>query len=306
MRVFPGRGPRRAPRRLRLGSAIGVPIAIFGWACSIAPDAVGEPRTREREAAAVAQESPDRPASTDEDRVQSPENAQEKSDETEKEKEAEATRKAKALLVGVEILAASLDAEDIRIVDARNAAAFALGHVPGAVPIDLDAWARAARGDRREDTEFWAGEIRKLGLKPETRVVVYADNLPTAARAWWTLKYVGVPNVALLDGGWAAWKKAERETTLEGSSVEPRDFAPKFQRDRLALTAEVKSGIGKSGLLILDTRSDAEVGAGCIPGAKHIEWTRLVGEDGRFQPRDELRRIFEAEGASKGAVLVPY
>lgn len=51
--------------------------------------------------------------------------------------------------------------------------------------------------------------MRRLGLNPASRVVVYDQgDCNFAARLWFTLRWVGFKHVRVLDGGWATWEKA--------------------------------------------------------------------------------------------------
>src|SRR4051794_38204637 len=93
---------------------------------------------------------------------------------------------------------AALKTQDQRkgfvILDARRKGQYLPGHVPGAVWVDVAAWARAfGKGDAKTD---WAGRIGGLGIKQDTKVIVYdASQYRDAARVWWTLRYWGVKDV---------------------------------------------------------------------------------------------------------------
>lgn len=63
-------------------------------------------------------------------------------------------------------------------------------------------------------------KARAWGLSRDRMVVVYdADRSMTAARAWWVLKWAGLADVRVLDGGLPAWIAAGLPTTAE--TVEP-------------------------------------------------------------------------------------
>ncbi len=52
-------------------------------------------------------------------------------------------------------------------------------------------------------------KARKWGLRKQSTIVVYdGDRSMTAARAWWVLKWAGLPDVRVLDGGFRAWQVA--------------------------------------------------------------------------------------------------
>ncbi len=46
-----------------------------------------------------------------------------------------------------------------------------------------------------------------LQIDHDSQVVVYGIRLSETARMWWTLKYLGVQDVMILDGGWNLWVK---------------------------------------------------------------------------------------------------
>src|SRR5204862_1525318 len=105
------------------------------------------------------------------------------------------------------------------ILDARPKKDFDAGHVPGAVHVDSSLWARTFAKDQKAKTwEKLIGEVAIDGKKP---VVIYDDKKGNvAARLWWILRYWGIDDVRLVNGGWPAYKAA-------GGKVETRSLAPK-------------------------------------------------------------------------------
>lgn len=82
-------------------------------------------------------------------------------------------------------------------VDARNAAAFASGHVPGAVNLNLAAW----------ETGF-AAMLKQW--TPDRAVVVYCDDASCQASEEVAARLrgsAGLPEVYVLYGGWEAAQK---------------------------------------------------------------------------------------------------
>ena len=94
---------------------------------------------------------------------------------------------------------------------------FAQGHIPGAVHSDYD---KAGWRVTRNNVPFMVPttpELEKLigdlGIDETSHVVVVPAGVNvldfgSAARTYWTLKYAGVRDVSILDGGLAAWKAA--------------------------------------------------------------------------------------------------
>ncbi|NKY25990.1 sulfurtransferase [Nocardia gamkensis] len=110
--------------------------------------------------------------------------------------------------------------EQLVLLDVRVGAgvpdpnAFRRGHLPGARFVDVDADLAAtatARSGARPLPE--AGPLttalRSWGIRADSTVVVYDDSRSVpAARAWWVLRWAGLTDVRLLDGGLRAWRAA--------------------------------------------------------------------------------------------------
>lgn len=198
------------------------------------------------------------------------------------------------LRVRVDDLKELLDAGRVRILDVRPEQEYEQGHVPGAVRVNADAWKEQALkddGGGLTDKDAWQKLIRRLGVNDATQVIVYSDNVPTAARIWWTLKYLGVEQAGILDGGWQHWLDNGGESSTDEVKVEQGDFTiDSLQTDRLIQIGELKEAFKE--MQIVDARTEGEVQAGKIPGAVHLEWGELVNADGTFKSDDDLKALF--------------
>ena len=115
---------------------------------------------------------------------------------------------------------AETDRDRLRIVDCRwslgkpgaGRAAYDEGHLPGAIHLDLDddladldGYGAPGRHPLPTPAEF-ATRLGRLGIGDEHLVVAYDDvGGWVAARLWWMLDNLGHREVAVLDGGIAAW-----------------------------------------------------------------------------------------------------
>ncbi len=225
-------------------------------------------------------------------------------------------------LVTTEWLAAELGTRDLRIADASlhanfpgepprdGRAEFEAGHIPGAVFMELAAFADADSPlpSTLPGAAQFASRMGKLGLGDGTRIVLY-DDAPhhTAARAWVMLRSFGFTDVAILDGGLEKWRAEGRALETGPASPRPRHVTPRDTgigiRDMAAIARAIESGTEQ----VIDARSAArftgeepdprpEVAAGHIPGSRNLPYHRLFAADGTWKRGDDLAAAFREAG----------
>ncbi len=212
------------------------------------------------------------------------------------------------LLVSVEELRQRLGQADLRIVDTRPLNAYTQGHIPGAVWVDVEDWtALGLSPGGQRDSRGWSERLGSLGISSAKNVVVYGDeNITNTTRIWWTLAYVGVRHVGVLDGGWSAWLKADGPVGTEVPTVVADPYQTDFQAERLATMQDVRRLLDDPEVTIIDARSEQEYNGtrgpgprhGRLPGAVHQEWKAFVTSDGRFQPVESIRAVLAAAGVN--------
>ena len=202
-------------------------------------------------------------------------------------------------------------------LDLRPPEAYAEGHIPGAIHVDLWGISLIDTDPAPLSAFVWMIEhvLAGHGVQASTPVVVYDETSGIrAARAFWFLEYLGHPSVRLLDGGFTAWTAAGYDVTRDAFPPPQSDWTGKRIAHTLATHREVRNALGRSDTVILDTRSDGEYSGatvrakrgGAIPGAVHIEWTRNLQPSGEFKPADELRRMYEDAGVTAEREVITY
>jgi len=145
-------------------------------------------------------------------------------------------------------------------------------------------------------------DVRRWGIAEDSAVVIYDDAKGTqAARAWWVLRWAGLGNVRLLDGGLIAWTKAGQATT--GKVDLPRRSRITISGGHMPiLNADQAGSIARSSLLF-DARGAAayrgEDGprGGHIPGALNLPTTDNLDKDtGLLLSPEALRARFKEAG----------
>jgi thiosulfate/3-mercaptopyruvate sulfurtransferase len=228
-------------------------------------------------------------------------------------------------LVSTAQLAAALqDGAPMTILDVRWALGgppgiedFRRGHLPCAQFVDLDAELAAPPGPGRHpppEPSVFQAAMRSHGVSASRPIVVYdAATGMAAARAWWTLRYFGHPDVHVLDGGLAAWRAAGQPVTTAETPAEEGDFAA-IAGSMPVLDAVAAAHLAADGILI-DARAPerfrgevepVDAVAGHIPGARNVPAAGNNEADGRFLSPDELRRRFAAVGAIPGVKVGAY
>ncbi len=192
------------------------------------------------------------------------------------------------------------------------------GHIPGAAFIDLDTALAGppGAGGRHPlpDAEVFADAMRSAGVSADRPVVVYdAGNSMAAARAWWLLRYFGHADVAVLDGGLAAWVAAGLPVDRGQVDVDLGRFVASAGGMPL-LDAAAAAALARAGVLIdaraperfRGEREPVDPVAGHIPDAVNVPATDLVGAGGRFLAPEALRARFEGAGVGDGDSVGAY
>jgi len=203
------------------------------------------------------------------------------------------------------------------LLDLRTPDAYAAGHIPGALHLDLFGVSLIDTDPAPLKAFMWMIEhlFATRGVTAATPVVVYDDQSGIrAARAFWFLEYFGHPSVRVLDGGFGEWVRGGFDVTREASPAVVSEWTGTRDAAAIATWRDVKSAIGEPGAVLLDARTDGEycgttvraARGGAVPGAVHIEWTRNLGADGAFKPAAELKEMYETAGVTPDREVITY
>jgi thiosulfate/3-mercaptopyruvate sulfurtransferase len=198
----------------------------------------------------------------------------------------------------VVVLDARFDAAAIEAGSAR-----AVDRIPGAVLVDVPTELAGATGAQTgrlplPEVHDLQRDARRWGINQDSTVVVYDESKGTlAARAWWVLRWAGLADVRILDGGLAAWRAAGYAVTAT-SGVARLGSVTLSAGHLPAIDAAAALRLAQTGTLIDARARDAYEGqagnakTGHIPGAFSAPAGLFQEADGRLKPKEELRRVW--------------
>jgi thiosulfate/3-mercaptopyruvate sulfurtransferase len=205
---------------------------------------------------------------------------------------------------------------------AAGQAAYLAEHIPGAVYAhlerDLSAPPTGTNGRHPlPPPGILAAVFSRWGIGHGVQVIVYDDSGGGyAARAWWSLRFLGHDAVAVLDGGLQAWVASGHPVRQGLESRRPASFSPSPRSELKIEADQVLAGLGSPGVVLIDARAPERFRgeeepidpvAGHIPGALNRPWQTNLDASGRFLPAIALRQQFEALlGASPASSAVAY
>ncbi|MBK0398992.1 sulfurtransferase [Limibaculum sp. M0105] len=220
--------------------------------------------------------------------------------------------------------AAELMAADAVVIDIRSVKDYAQGHLETAVNVPYHAWRGPEDnpGELIDDAKVTA-LLQEAGVEPSIPVIVTNDgrdslDFGSVARVYWTLKSAGVEQVAILNGGLAAWTRDGRALSKAEWSNFPSDFefalAPDWTIDRAGVERVLD---GAEDAILIDARPEdfftgkikheLAAWAGTLAGALNLDHDTLFTAPGVLNADPAaIRARAEAAGWTPGRTVVSF
>ncbi len=154
-------------------------------------------------------------------------------------------------------------------------------------------------------TEQFQESARDLGINTNSCIVVYDDKgLYSAARVWWLFKAFGFNNVAVLNGGFPEWLKANYPTEqAKPFTGNLGNFTAKLDVNKMMFFNNMLHITKAEGFTIIDARSKsrflgetpeprAGLRSGTIPNSVNLPFTNLLLDGKVLKPQDEIHTAF--------------
>jgi thiosulfate/3-mercaptopyruvate sulfurtransferase len=193
------------------------------------------------------------------------------------------------------------------VVDTRPYSDYVIGHLPGAVNIDLAQfhWIDTSREGIHQFNKQMKLLLSNIGVT-RSKFVIFYDSISGifSARGVWLLTYFSHNKTAMLDGGFNKWKKEGLKIETKNNSFIHSRFDGKANPAVLAgykdITSKIKKRRNGNKIVILDSRSRSEYDgyeiraalAGHIPSAINVNWADNIKKDGTFKEDKELKKLY--------------
>lgn len=225
-------------------------------------------------------------------------------------------------IVSTAWLEENLFSPNLVILDVRKGDEFQNGHIPKAANVAYGAWAvkRKVLLNELPAPYDLPDLIGLAGINKDSRVVVVGKwgtppEKVDSTRVAWTLKYMGIDNVAILDGGYDKWVKEKRPTSLEMMDTVGAPYKGEMKPKLFVKKADVAAKLGTA--LIVDVREapffkgekklDFVAKPGRIKGAVNLPSSLLYKDDGTYKGKDDLAAAATAVvGTDKAKEIILY
>ena len=154
--------------------------------------------------------------------------------------------------------------------------------------------------------EKFTREAQKLGVNPDSNIVVYDDKgIYSSARVWYLFKAFGFDNVAVLDGGLPKWKAVNYAMETKKEHPKPKgNFVAKYNPEAFKFFNDIQESSTNKEHLIIDARSEDRfkgvapeprkgLRSGNIPNSVNIPYTSFL-EGSIMKNKDTIKEIFES------------
>jgi len=205
---------------------------------------------------------------------------------------------------------------DYKILDTRSNKLYKKGHIEGALnfPIDLT-YENKQKNGRLTNPIKMQDIIRKIGLKLDSKIVIYDDGtFFDATRLFWALEVYGFTNVKLLNMGYENWDFSDYKVSQVDTKTTPSNYIAQINSKRLATKFTTQIATKNPNQIIIDARPQkAYLGKvssasrfGHIPKAQNFPASHNINyenNNAELQNIDKLKELYKDVDKTKKIVI---
>ncbi len=234
------------------------------------------------------------------------------------------------ILISPAELSDMITAGGVVLIDTRSPENYAAGHIAGAVNMfDIFTYlAMSTKEGMAELKEKFTSAFGAAGIGGDETVVFYEGSMNSgfgmSCRGYYLLSFLGYPKAHILHGGLAAWQAAGMAVTTEVPAPVAKTFPMSSAGEHMMLDKDdMLKSLDDAAIVKLDVRDvDEWIGTssspygpdfaprkGRIPGAKWLEWYRLMkptASGPMFKSKDELLAELHTVGVNADTPVYLY
>jgi len=204
------------------------------------------------------------------------------------------------------------------------------GHIPGARLINYKVLRSSKNINGQKiskqliDKKAFEKIMQSIGLNKGDAIVIVSKgwsvgDMTQATRLYWSLKYYGQDDMAILNGGMSLWLKKGGHVTNKPATTSKGNWLTTAERKHiLATSADITKALKDKNTQLIDVRSVSQYlgtwkksyvyADGHIPGAKNLPDELLTGPAGKasFTPADKMKKIVSALGIKTNTNTITY
>lgn len=153
--------------------------------------------------------------------------------------------------------------------------------------------------------EKFQDKAQEIGVNNNSCIIVYDEiGIYSSARVWWMFQLMGFTNIAVLDGGFPAWKSKEYPVEQKHLiNLSKGDFKSFYQPDKIKFTKDVLENIKNKESIVLDARSKGrfyatepeprnDIRGGHIPGSVSLPYSEILDHQ-YLKSNEDLKSIYQ-------------
>lgn len=212
-----------------------------------------------------------------------------------------------------------------QIIDIRSPEEYNAGHIPGALSAPYGQWRGPANNPGQlADDAYFEKLVRSLGITGQQPIIVYSSGVDetdfgAAARVYWTLKYLGLSDLSILNGGFQQWQQAQQSIATAATAIQTSQIKVHSNPKLAIFQDELLDKITQqnSNYQLLDARPpifyQGQVKAptastgGTIATAQNTPFGQWFNtNDTRIRPTAEIKQLVHEQGLDQAQETVSF
>jgi len=153
--------------------------------------------------------------------------------------------------------------------------------------------------------EKFQDKAQEIGVNNNSCIIVYDEiGIYSSARVWWMFQLMGFTNIAVLDGGFPAWKSKDYPVEQKHLiNLNKGDFKSFYQPDKIKFTKDVLENIKNKGSIVVDARSKGrfyatepeprnDIRGGHIPSSVSLPYSEILDHQ-YLKSYEDLKTIYQ-------------